>query len=540
MNTIRVSVLAALLVLQGCSSMKAPNFVPADPETLSEWSVEGSVTIKNDGEKQETFFEYKNIQGEYEIALRPESPVGETGAVVKGTEGETDVTTTEAKNPQAEKIAAALKDTLPVGNMSYWLRALPASGDARLEREDNVLAAMEEDGWEIKYDSYMQVSRYQLPEKISLNKSGTEVEINLVRAETGYLSDPCPASYMPDDSVSTTEGNVGGDVIRTLVPPSGEAPLPRWINDQDFCRQLIKLHGKVPDPRIGLFGPGSMYWKLSAPAAPAGMGAGRALLLQTAHPWITAGIDDHSIVRYDPVERARRTFIGINTIIYGSMPQVMAAANTIHKSHNEIQGKIPYPAGAFKENSEYRANEVAAMIWVHATLWETLVTMYEKFNDPLTQAEKDRFYEETKLFAMVFGIPESALPRSWDEFMDYNQTMWYSPQLTVTDNARTLKEDLFDARSIWLVLPLWIQETVTSVTLPTPVAEGYGMKPGFMDKLNYQWMMASAGLFDWIMPDAIRENPIKFEAEARLRGERAGAFTRQAIKTGLGFERLVN
>lgn len=540
MNRIRVGLLAALVMLQGCSTLKAPAFIPADPETLTEWSVEGSMQIKNGKGKQETFFEYKNIHGEYEIAVRPDSPIGKTGAVVKGREGEPESIRVEANNPKAEKIAVALKETLPVDNMSYWLRALPATDGARLKQKEDVVTTLKDDGWRIEYDDYMQISHYRLPESLELKKADTRVEINLVRAETGYLTSPCPASYMPQDGRSAIEPYGTGNVVTDLVPPSGEAPLPRWIDHQDFCRQLIKLHGKVPDPRVGLFGPGSMFWKLTEPATPAGMGAGRALLLQTAHPWVTAGIDDHSIVRYDPVERARRTFVGINTIVYGSMPQVMAAANTIHKSHTEIKGKMAYDSGAFKEGSEYRANEVAAMIWVHATLWETLVTMYEKFNDPLTQAEKDRFYEETKLFAMVFGIPESALPRNWNEFMDYNQSMWYSPQLTVTANARGLKQDLFTPRSIWLSFPLWIQEVVTSVTLPPPVAEGYGMKPGTLDKLNYTWMMASAGLFDLIMPDAIRANPIKFEAEARLRGERAGLFTRRVLKTGLGNDRLVN
>lgn len=540
MKNIKTSMLAAILVLQGCSSLPSKDFVPVNPETLSEWSVEGAVVIKNDQGKQETFFEYKNINGEYEIAIKPESPVAPVQAVVKGREGEPESIHVEAKTSTGKALAENLQKTLPLDNMTYWLRALPATDEATLKQDDNLLSELQEGGWDIEYDDYMQVSRYYLPEKIDMKKADTKVEIELVRAETGYLSSPCPASYQPDYAKLNAPDVADTDVVRTLVPPNGEAPLPRWIDDQDFCKQLIKLHGKVPDPRIGLFGPGSMMWKLSAPITPAGMGAGRALLLQTAHPWITAGIDEHSIVRYDPVERARRTFIGINTIVYGSMPQVMAAANTIHKSHNEIQGKIPYPAGAFKQDSEYRANEINAMIWVHATLWETLVAMYEDIEGPLTQAEKDRFYEETKLFAMMFGIPEGALPRTWNEFMDYNESMWYSPQLTVTNNTRRLKEDLFRPRSLWLILPLWVQEVVTSVTLPPPVAEGYGMTPDNIDKVNFMWLMGSAKLFNWIMPDPVRVNPIQYEAEARLRGERVGAYYRNLIKTGLGFERMVN
>lgn len=540
MKTIKLGAVTAILLLQGCSSMPGKEFVPVNPETLNEWSVEGAVTIKDGNGNRETYFEYRNIDGEYEISVKPESPVAPAQAVLKGREGEPDSVQVEATNAAAKALADAIQATLPLDNMSYWLRGLPATDGAKLKQDDDLLAELSDDGWDIEYDDYMQVSRYYLPETIAMKKAGTRVEIDLVRAETAYLNNPCPASYLPDEAALNAPDVAPDDVVRTLVPPSGEAPLPRWIDDQDFCKQLIKVHGKVPDPRVGLFGPGSMMWRLSAPVTPAGMGAGRALLLQTAHPWITAGIDDHSIVRYDPVERARRTFIGINTMVYGSMPQVLTAAHTVHKSHNEIKGKIAYPAGAFKQDSEYRANEVNAMIWVHATLWETLVRMYEEFEEPLTQAEKDRFYEETKLFAMVFGIPESALPKDWNAFMDYNESMWYSPQLTVTDNTRQLKDDLFDPRSVWLVLPLWVQEVVTSVTLPAPVSEGYDMTPDNWDRANYIWMMGSAKFFDWVMPDAVRINPIQHEAEARLRGERVGSYTRRVIRTGLGFERLVN
>src|SRR5690606_14445433 len=270
MKTIKTSALAAILVLQGCSSLPSKDFVPVNPETLSEWSVEGAVAIKDKQGKQETFFEYKNINGEYEIAIKPESPVAPVQAVVKGREGEPESIQVEAKTSEGKALADTLQKTLPLDNMTYWLRALPATDDAKLEQDDNLLEALQEDGWNIEYDDYMQVSRYYLPEKIDMKKADTKVEIELVRAETGYLSSPCATGYMPDAEKLNAPDVADADVVRTLVPPSGEAPLPRWIDDQDFCKQLIKLHGKMPDPRIGLYGPGSMMWKLSAPVTPAG------------------------------------------------------------------------------------------------------------------------------------------------------------------------------------------------------------------------------------------------------------------------------
>ncbi len=531
------------LVLQGCSSiLPKKEFVPADPETMTEWSVEGEVSIKNSDGKQKTWFEYRQIDGEFQLSLRPDSPVGEAKAVISGYEGEADVQV-EVKDPEIRELAQAVRETLPMDNLGYWLRALPATGRAEINTEEDRVEKIKEADWDIEYDNYMEVGRYRLPDEMSLEKQKTRVDMQMVRAETGYLNTPCPEDFDVEAVSSTTQGNNGhqyGSTIDQLVPRNGEAPLPRWIDDQDFCSQLHKVHGAIPDARVGLYGPDSMMWRLTSRVTPAAMGAGRALLMQTAHPWITAGIDEHSIVRYDPLERARRTFIYISTIVYGSMPQVMEASNTVHKIHNAIEGQIPYEAGAFERDSHYGANEVSAMIWVSATLWDTLAKMYEEYEGPLTAAEQDQFYEEIKLFNMMFGIPESANPPNWTAFQDYVETMVHSPQLTVTDNAKMLKEDLFNQNSIILGFPLWVQEVATAVNLPAPIREQYDMDYGLWYSVNYYgWIRPASKVYNWVMPDSVAVNPVYHEAQARLRGERVGWYQRKVIEAA-GVERLVN
>lgn len=537
------ALLALMVSLQGCSSMLPKNeFVAVDPETLNEWSVEGQMTVKDRSGKQKSFFEYRQIDGEYELTLRADSVVGSADAVITGVEGE-EQTQVTLNNPEAKALVATLQANLPLDNIGYWLRALPATDGAELEQDDGEVTKISHDaGWDIRYNDYMQVSKYRLPDQLTLKKEKTSIKMSLVRAETGFLSSPCPVDFdIEKASISQQSAQHHGSarVVSELVPRSGQPPLPRWIDDVDFCQQLFKLHGSIPDPRIGLYGPDSMMWRLTAPLTPAGMGAGRALLLQTAHPWITAGIDEHSVVRYDPLERGRRTFIHISTMIYGSMPQVMESANLVHGIHNEIKGKMPYHAGAFALDSDYGANEVSAMIWVSATLWDTLVRMYEDIEGPLTAEEKERFYQETKLFNMLFGIPEDAMPKDWNEFVDYNETMWLSPQLTVTDNARQLKEDLFNPGSILLAFPLWVQEVATAANLPPTVRDGYEMDYGLWERINYAWIMPSAKIYNWILPDSMRINPVYHEAQARLKGERVGWYQRSLIKAA-GVERLVN
>lgn len=53
----------------------------------------------------------------------------------------------------------------------------------------------------------------------------------------------------------------------------------------------------VVDPNVGLFGPSSKLWEVNREAI-VFLGAGRASLLQLAHPWVAYGVEHHSLTRY--------------------------------------------------------------------------------------------------------------------------------------------------------------------------------------------------------------------------------------------------
>lgn len=533
-----------MVVLQGCSSLKESDYVPKSPETMKEWLVEGSMELRYRGKTSESFFYFKQVDENYELAVLLDDPVGKPKAVIRGNVYEPGSQTLDVVSGyEGEAIAQHLQSAIDVQSLSYWIRGLPATAEAEVTQQGtNIAKKIEEDGWKIYFHDYMSVTgSYKLPSDIKFNGKNKNLRLNLVRAESGYLTNPCEQNVSDAEIAAADEQGSSGNVIDQLVPRDGSAPLPRWIDEAAFCKQLLKIHdNEMPDPRIGLYGPDSMMWRLSGMALPGSFGAGRALLLQVAHPWVTAGIDEHSVVRDDPLGRARRTFFHILSVTYGSMPQVLASANQVRDIHEEIEGTLPEESGAFARGSEYRANEINAMIWVHATLWETIVHMYEEMEEPLTYQEKERFYEETKLFAMLFGIPESALPADWDEFMAYNRAMWNSPQLTVTPAAMQLKNDLFKPQSIFMIFPMWGQEIITSAELPPRIREQYDMKYGWWQKMNYTWMRAGAWTLGALLPKNMERQAVYHEAMARLEGERLGGVNQFFIEAFFDKERLVN
>jgi uncharacterized protein (DUF2236 family) len=90
------------------------------------------------------------------------------------------------------------------------------------------------------------------------------------------------------------------------------------VTETDLERQLCHVRAVTQEPLVGLYGPDSVMWQLAREQA-IFLGAGRALLLQLAHPWVSTGICEHSRTLADPIDRFHRTFNVMFTMVFGSL-----------------------------------------------------------------------------------------------------------------------------------------------------------------------------------------------------------------------------
>jgi hypothetical protein len=74
------------------------------------------------------------------------------------------------------------------------------------------------------------------------------------------------------------------------------------VGREDLERQLEVVRALAPGEMEGVFGPDSLTWRIDREALTF-LGAGRALLLQLAHPWVAAAIAEHSKTVDDPIGR---------------------------------------------------------------------------------------------------------------------------------------------------------------------------------------------------------------------------------------------
>src|SRR5208282_2899463 len=122
------------------------------------------------------------------------------------------------------------------------------------------------------------------------------------------------------------------------IPPGSDSLTPVTQGSSEAL--LAEVSAKVSHPNAGIFGPASLSWRINRESA-LFLGAGRAAILQLAHPWVTASLAEHSTVMDRPIDRFHNTFRIVFTMIFGSLPQALAAARHLHVLHTPIQGEMP-------------------------------------------------------------------------------------------------------------------------------------------------------------------------------------------------------
>src|SRR5439155_18427805 len=122
------------------------------------------------------------------------------------------------------------------------------------------------------------------------------------------------------------------------------------VSEADLEHELAVIRSAAAGGAAGVFGPASVMWRIDREAA-VFLGAGRALLLQLAHPWVAAAITEHSRSLSDPIGRFQRTFEITLTMVFGTTDQAVAAARRLHRRHAGICGTLTESSGAFAAGS---------------------------------------------------------------------------------------------------------------------------------------------------------------------------------------------
>jgi uncharacterized protein (DUF2236 family) len=187
----------------------------------------------------------------------------------------------------------------------------------------------------------------------------------------------------------------------------------------------------------GYFGPSSALWRLNREAV-LGLGLGRAVLMQLAHPWVAQAVTDHSAAAGRPLDRLLATATAAELLVFGSRAQADHAARRIRQVHARITGVLAEDVGRWARGTRYRADDPDALLWVLVTIVETALVVYEKTFDRLSDSLAERYLSEAAQLGSMVGLPYASMPRTRDDLSGYVATVLSDGTVAVGSAARRL------------------------------------------------------------------------------------------------------
>lgn len=208
------------------------------------------------------------------------------------------------------------------------------------------------------------------------------------------------------------------------------------------------------------------------------LGWSRAILLQLAHPLIAAGVAEHSTFRGGPASaavRLRHTVRAMLSLTFGGVAAREQTLERIRAIHRRVHGRLPEAAGRFAAGTPYSADDPALLLWVHATLIESMVVAYDSLVAPLSTADRDRYCAEGAPIAVALGARQQDVPTTWTALRGYVDSMLASDVIAVSPQARALADAVLAPPLSWTIAPVtWTNRLVTVGLLPPRLRQEYG------------------------------------------------------------------
>jgi uncharacterized protein (DUF2236 family) len=218
----------------------------------------------------------------------------------------------------------------------------------------------------------------------------------------------------------------------------------------------------------------------------------RAILLQLAHPLIAAGVANHSTFRGSGLAALRRlhhTVRAMRVLTFGDAARAERVLTDIRAIHSRVHGALAEAVGPFPAGTRYSAEDPDLLLWVHATLLESLPLIYSRLVAPLSTGDLDAYCEETAWVAVALGARDAAVPRTWLALTAYLESVNASGVLTVGAQARMLSHAVLHPRLPMARPMLALTRAITLGTLPAPVRRQYGYAWGEKDNERLSHLM---------------------------------------------------
>lgn len=276
-----------------------------------------------------------------------------------------------------------------------------------------------------------------------------------------------------------------------------------------------------------------MLWRVNGQILALAAAGPRALLMQIAHPLIAEGVDQHSGFREDPRARLEATSQSYLRMVFGGERAARAEARRLRRIHATIRGPVTDEPLRQAGVERYSALDPELMLWVHATLVESVLVGYLAWVAPLSEQDQATYYRESRWLGVAMGIPVSLIPENIEEFRAYMAgALSPSGPVHVTETGRRLATAVLHPRPSSFLLPpaaasrvpalfaavvgkvdlvpAWLYEWLVWPSLdllPASLQTEYGLSLTARQRVVSQALVRGYRFWSSILPDFMRRVP---------------------------------
>lgn len=186
-RTAFVAALGALLAACVSAPVRDSSAVPwperrAALQEQTEFGLTGRVAVNSAGAGFNASLRWQQQGGMSQVSL--DGPLGVGGAQIEVADGHFDLRTSRGEHLEGDAARAALEERLgfplPLAELRYWMRGVPAPGAAADEVIDEArqrLTRLVQQGWEIDYGEYLEGAGGSLPRRVIAQRGGTRVRV---------------------------------------------------------------------------------------------------------------------------------------------------------------------------------------------------------------------------------------------------------------------------------------------------------------------------------------------------------------------------
>jgi uncharacterized protein (DUF2236 family) len=152
-------------------------------------------------------------------------------------------------------------------------------------------------------------------------------------------------------------------------------------------------------------GPDSLTWKYFGDLRTGMMGVWIGAI-QNMYPELGAGVEEHSILLREPLQRVARSVYPIMGVVYDG--------DRASETGQQIKGYHRTIKGVDGAGRRYHALNPETFYWAHATFFMLVIKVAEYFCGGLTEAEKRQLFDEHVQWYRMYGMSMRPVPKSWE------------------------------------------------------------------------------------------------------------------------------